>query len=143
MKVSLELLYHFQCGCCNKWWSIGDYGYHAGNQMTCPYCNVGQVLPEKPLLGKDFDLNVTPVWEKVARISSQVPDEEWEKLPTDLSKKFDDYQVLPEKPVVGSVLPTLYGDLNDSPEFFTPHDPDKPIKIISRRDSASQSQEST
>ncbi|WP_292705584.1 hypothetical protein [Nostoc sp. NMS2] len=33
-----------------------------------------------------------PIWELVAEISVQVPDEEWQKLPTDLARRFDNYQ---------------------------------------------------
>lgn len=33
-----------------------------------------------------------PLWELFAQISAQVPDEEWEKLPTDLARRFDHYQ---------------------------------------------------
>jgi type I restriction enzyme S subunit len=39
-----------------------------------------------------FDADATPIWELAAQLSAQVPDEEWEKLPTDLSKRFDYYQ---------------------------------------------------
>lgn len=39
-----------------------------------------------------FDPDATPLWEMVAQISAQVPDEEWQKLPTDLARKFDHYQ---------------------------------------------------
>ncbi|MGG6242753.1 antitoxin family protein [Nodosilinea sp. AN01ver1] len=39
-----------------------------------------------------FDAAATPIWELAAQLSAQVPDEEWEKLPTDLSKRFDHYQ---------------------------------------------------
>lgn len=39
-----------------------------------------------------FDPNAPPIWELVSQISAQVPDEEWKKLPTDLAKRFDDYQ---------------------------------------------------
>lgn len=39
-----------------------------------------------------FDLNAVPIWELVAEISAQVPDEEWQKLPTDLARRFDYYQ---------------------------------------------------
>jgi type I restriction enzyme, S subunit len=39
-----------------------------------------------------FDPDALPIWELVAQISAQIPDEEWQKLPTDLSKRFDDYQ---------------------------------------------------
>ncbi|MDG2990599.1 restriction endonuclease subunit S [Candidatus Synechococcus calcipolaris G9] len=39
-----------------------------------------------------YDPNAIPIWELVAQISAQVPDEEWKKLPTDLARRFDDYQ---------------------------------------------------
>jgi type I restriction enzyme S subunit len=39
-----------------------------------------------------FDYTALPIWEVVAKLSAQVPDEEWQKLPTDLAMNFDDYQ---------------------------------------------------
>jgi hypothetical protein len=39
-----------------------------------------------------YDPSAVPIWELAAQISAQVPDEEWEKLPTDLARRFDDYQ---------------------------------------------------
>jgi len=39
-----------------------------------------------------FDYSAPPIWEVVGKISAQVPDEEWQKLPTDLAMNFDDYQ---------------------------------------------------
>ncbi|MEH2095229.1 hypothetical protein [Nostoc sp.] len=39
-----------------------------------------------------FDSAAVPIWELVAKISAQVPDEEWQELPTDLAKRFDFYQ---------------------------------------------------
>lgn len=39
-----------------------------------------------------FDSAAVPIWELVAKISAQVPDEEWQKLPTDLARRFDFYQ---------------------------------------------------
>lgn len=53
------------------------------------------VEPSQPVssLGTlTFDPTATPIWELAAQLSSQVPDEEWEQLPTDLAKRFDDYQ---------------------------------------------------
>ncbi|MDX2228646.1 MAG: restriction endonuclease subunit S [Leptolyngbyaceae cyanobacterium bins.349] len=41
-----------------------------------------------------YDPNAIPIWELAARISAQVPDEEWAKVPSDLSQKFDYYQGL-------------------------------------------------
>lgn len=40
----------------------------------------------------NFDPDAPPIWELVAQISAQVPDEEWKKLPTDLARRFDYYQ---------------------------------------------------
>lgn len=39
-----------------------------------------------------FDPDAQPIWELVAEISAQVPDEEWAKLPKDLARNFDKYQ---------------------------------------------------
>jgi type I restriction enzyme S subunit len=39
-----------------------------------------------------FDPDAPPIWELVAQISAEVPDEEWKKLPTDLARRFDYYQ---------------------------------------------------
>jgi len=47
-KVSVEHLSHFQCGACERWWSIGDIA--AGqkdasfvNEMWfCPWCGLKQ-----------------------------------------------------------------------------------------------------
>ena len=39
-----------------------------------------------------FNPDAQPIWELVAEISAQVPDEEWEKLPTDLARNFNQYQ---------------------------------------------------
>ncbi len=39
-----------------------------------------------------FDPDAQPIWELVAEVSAQVPDEEWAKLPPDLARNFDKYQ---------------------------------------------------
>jgi hypothetical protein len=39
-----------------------------------------------------YDATARPIWEIVVEIGSQIPPEEWEKIPTDLSKNFDHYQ---------------------------------------------------
>lgn len=44
-----------------------------------------------------FDPDAPPIWELVAKISAQVPDEEWKKLPTDLARRFDYYQKSPSE----------------------------------------------
>jgi len=40
----------------------------------------------------NFDYDAEPIWELAARLSAQVPQEEWAKLPTDLARNFDHYQ---------------------------------------------------
>ncbi|PSF36624.1 hypothetical protein C7H19_13160 [Aphanothece hegewaldii CCALA 016] len=39
-----------------------------------------------------YDATARPIWEMVVEIGAQIPLEEWEKVPTDLSKNFDQYQ---------------------------------------------------
>lgn len=48
-----------------------------------------QSLPIDELV---FDPDATPVWELAAQARAQVPDEEWNKLPTDLAENHDYYQ---------------------------------------------------
>jgi hypothetical protein len=37
-KYSIETLWHFNCSCCGKWWSIGDYQLCEKSKITCPHC---------------------------------------------------------------------------------------------------------
>ena len=39
----------------------------------------------------EYDVNARPYWEEVLEIGASVPMEEWEKVPTDLSKNLDHY----------------------------------------------------
>ena len=55
-KVSKEILYHFNCGKCNKWWSIADYHLLSKdvpknnkkvlNLLTCPHCGHNEEIKE-------------------------------------------------------------------------------------------------
>lgn len=36
-QVSTEILSHFNCSRCGKWWSIGDYKPD-GKGLFCPWC---------------------------------------------------------------------------------------------------------
>lgn len=36
-KKSIELLHHFQCIFCNKWWSVGD-APDDKDKWFCPWC---------------------------------------------------------------------------------------------------------
>jgi hypothetical protein len=44
------------------------------------------------LKNMNFDYDAEPIWELVARLSTQIAQEEWAKLPTDLARNFDYYQ---------------------------------------------------
>lgn len=55
-KVSLELLYHFQCAHCSRWWSVGDFKYHPGDVVFCPHCARANILPDE-LLRAEVQLN--------------------------------------------------------------------------------------
>lgn len=40
-KYSVERLYHFQCGRCAAWWTIGDWHMvkpMTSDNITCPHC---------------------------------------------------------------------------------------------------------
>lgn len=39
-----------------------------------------------------YDSSAVPIWELAAQSAAKVPDEEWDRLPTDLAKRFDYYQ---------------------------------------------------
>tara|TARA_R100001463_G_scaffold12745_6_gene34337 strand:- start:11901 stop:12074 length:174 start_codon:yes stop_codon:yes gene_type:complete len=48
-KFSKEVLYHFNCGKCNKWWSIADYHLFSNNVpmlITCPHCGHNEEIKE-------------------------------------------------------------------------------------------------
>ena len=49
-KFSKEILYHFNCGKCNKWWSIADYHLFSKdilkNKIICPHCEYKEEIIE-------------------------------------------------------------------------------------------------
>ncbi|MEM9152261.1 MAG: hypothetical protein AAGB19_17640 [Cyanobacteria bacterium P01_F01_bin.3] len=47
MKVSLELLFHFSCDRCSKWWTIADFEWNQA-KVTCPHCGKVHEMPDKP-----------------------------------------------------------------------------------------------
>ncbi|ARV61916.1 type I restriction endonuclease subunit R [Nostocales cyanobacterium HT-58-2] len=57
-----------------------------------PQIQIESVQQPSALSELTFDPDAPPIWELVAQISAQVPDEEWKKLPTDLARRFDYYQ---------------------------------------------------
>lgn len=38
--TSLEVLSHFSCGKCSKWWSIGDAVLEDRTDWFCPWCGI-------------------------------------------------------------------------------------------------------
>ncbi len=40
----------------------------------------------------EYDERAKPIWEIAVEIGAKIPDSEWEKVPSDLSKNFDLYQ---------------------------------------------------
>jgi predicted RNA-binding Zn-ribbon protein involved in translation (DUF1610 family) len=42
-KKSVENLHHFNCGSCNKWWSIGD-APNDKHDWFCPWCGTKQII---------------------------------------------------------------------------------------------------
>jgi len=46
---------------------------------------------EALLAEAEYDPNAKPIWEEVLEIGASVPQEEWDKVPTDLSKNLDHY----------------------------------------------------
>jgi hypothetical protein len=61
-----------------------------GEQMMKSKTSTDKLSP--PLGEVSFDPDAPPIWELAAKISAQVPDEEWQKLPPDLAQRFDYYQ---------------------------------------------------
>lgn len=57
-----------------------------------PQTQIDTIQQRSDLSELTFDPDAPPIWELVAQISAQVPDEEWKKLPTDLARRFDYYQ---------------------------------------------------
>jgi len=48
-KYSKEILHHFNCGKCDKWWSIADYhlfSNKAPNIIICPHCGYKDEVKE-------------------------------------------------------------------------------------------------
>jgi DNA-directed RNA polymerase subunit RPC12/RpoP len=47
IRYSIETLWHFGCGICGKWWSIGDHQMtKPSDGLTCPHCGVKQAVRE-------------------------------------------------------------------------------------------------
>lgn len=44
---SIEILKHYKCSKCNKWWSVGD-GKDV-DRMVCPHCGRDQLVQPIPI----------------------------------------------------------------------------------------------
>jgi hypothetical protein len=49
------------------------------------------VTVDEPVEEPEFDPNAKPFWQVVLEIGASIPEEEWEKVPTDLSINLDHY----------------------------------------------------
>jgi DNA-directed RNA polymerase subunit RPC12/RpoP len=46
-KFSKEILYHFNCGKCNKWWTISDHHFLSKEGLIlCPHCGHKEEVKE-------------------------------------------------------------------------------------------------
>ncbi len=45
-RLSKEILYHFNCGDCDKWWTISDHHLLSKNTITCPHCRAEKEFKE-------------------------------------------------------------------------------------------------
>ncbi|WP_159783533.1 hypothetical protein [Sodalinema gerasimenkoae] len=45
-----------------------------------------------PLQNLQYDNQAKPIWEIALEIGAKIPESEWKKVPSDLSKNFDSYQ---------------------------------------------------
>jgi len=48
-------------------------------------------LEERPAGETPFDPDAPPIWERIAEIGKSIPEEEWDKVPTDLAANLDHY----------------------------------------------------
>ena len=66
-------------------------------QQVQKVTNYANIKPEEKSVDIKYDNQARPIWEIAVEIGEKIPDNEWEKVPTDLSKKFDFYQGLGEE----------------------------------------------
>jgi ASC-1-like (ASCH) protein len=66
MKTSKEILTHFSCGHCKKWWSIGDAPKR--NVWFCPWCGKRQEVKKWTLPIRAQDKNIFDAIKKGEKI---------------------------------------------------------------------------
>lgn len=75
---------------------VGRGQFDASGQLRKILCV--DRLEEHPVGETPFDHDARPIWEMIAELGRSIPEEEWEKVPTDLATNLDHY---------------LYGDSDD------------------------------
>lgn len=45
-KVSLERLYHYDCGPCSRWFTIADHPQGITAELFCPWCGTKQTFTD-------------------------------------------------------------------------------------------------
>ncbi len=45
-KFTREILWHFRCDACTRWWSIADFDENHRGYMACPWCHALQEYEE-------------------------------------------------------------------------------------------------
>ena len=60
-----------------------------------------QVMPHEPEAAEgEVPQHTKPIWEEILELTADVPDEEWDKLPSDLAEQHDHYIYgTPKRPV--------------------------------------------
>lgn len=69
---------------------IRGLGEYEPNGRLCRIVHVDSV-EEHSLNPIRFDPDVTPIWEEISKIGASIPEEEWQKVPTDLAANLDHY----------------------------------------------------
>jgi Arc/MetJ-type ribon-helix-helix transcriptional regulator len=49
------------------------------------------VVPQPDMANAEASQQAKPIWERIQDLTADVPDEEWDKLPTDLAEQHDHY----------------------------------------------------
>lgn len=65
VNVNLELLYHYQCDHCKKWWTIGDIIPKTGSLIYCCHCGQGNTI-EGVVIHPTFPVNINAETVKAA-----------------------------------------------------------------------------
>jgi Arc/MetJ-type ribon-helix-helix transcriptional regulator len=70
--------------------SVDDARTEAAN-LLLQKLNQAPAAASKPLASEAAAPAYKPIWERIQDMTADVPDEEWDKLPTDLAEQHDHY----------------------------------------------------